>query len=361
MSALHRLAYAYLAAATAFCAAVVWRAHPVLGRDFASGMQVLARLTDQHVVSPALDAAREQDAQLIDSQDHPTTFRLTIRPLLPGEERTIITHLKPVAPPPHAVAGSDRLANPPMALTILPDLPEMAPLPAPKADVRLASAPPPAMTPRAVQAAARLKLSLTLEMQDNFELFLYVSKADSGPLAQRMYVFARTQDGDLKLLHDWAASTGREQPEISPRGVRTVTDTPRGYYELDPGRMYRNYHSYGWDQDMPNAMFFNWEKNGVQTGLAIHAATGADIARLGSRASAGCVHLSPRDAAELYNLIRASYRGPMPRLARDSSDSLSNKGVFAHDRAGHLKMTDGYKVLVFIEDYGGEKIVAQMF
>ena len=32
---------------------------------------------------------------------------------------------------------------------------------------------------------------------------------------------------------------------------------------------------------MPNAMFFNWEREGVQTGLAIHAATGDDIAQAG--------------------------------------------------------------------------------
>ena len=63
MSALRLLALTYLAAATAYCGAVVWRAHPVLGRDFAAGMTVLARLTDRHVVSPALDAARRQDAR----------------------------------------------------------------------------------------------------------------------------------------------------------------------------------------------------------------------------------------------------------------------------------------------------------
>ena len=34
-----------------------------------------------------------------------------------------------------------------------------------------------------------------------------------------MYVFAKTPSGDLNLLYDWAASTGREQNEISPRGV----------------------------------------------------------------------------------------------------------------------------------------------
>ena len=56
MSTLRLLAFTYLAAASAYSAAVVWRAHPMLGRDFAGGMTVLARLTDRHVVAPALDS-----------------------------------------------------------------------------------------------------------------------------------------------------------------------------------------------------------------------------------------------------------------------------------------------------------------
>ena len=106
------------------------------------------------------------------------------------------------------------------------------------------------------------------------------------------------------LAYDWAASTGREAVEISPHGRRTLTDTPRGYYQFDPDRMYAPIIPSAWDQSMPYAMFFNWENHGDQTGLAIHAATGDDIAKLGSRASAGCVHLSPEHARTLYNLIQ---------------------------------------------------------
>ena len=72
--------------------------------------------------------------------------------------------------------------------------------------------------------AARLEAGLTPEMMKNFDLFLYVSKADTGPLSQRMYVFEKQRSGELKLLYDWAASTGRERREISPRGAHTVTD-----------------------------------------------------------------------------------------------------------------------------------------
>ena len=59
-----------------------------------------------------------------------------------------------------------------------------------------------------------------------------------------------------------------------PQGRTPSPPRPRGYYELDPGRMYARYHSHAWDQSMPYAMFFNWEHQGEQTGLAIHAASG---------------------------------------------------------------------------------------
>ena len=66
-------------------------------------------------------------------------------------------------------------------------------------------------TDRATAVAMRLRAQLTPEMLGNFDLFLYVSKAERGPLAQRMYVFRKTRSGELNLFYDWAASTGREQ------------------------------------------------------------------------------------------------------------------------------------------------------
>jgi hypothetical protein len=113
---------------------------------------------------------------------------------------------------------------------------------------------------------------------------------------------------------------------------------------------------------MPDAMFFNWEREGLETGLAIHAASGDDVNRLGSRASAGCVHLAPENAAILFDLIRNHYRGPVPRFAyNEKTQTMSNQGVFMHTRSGALKMADGYRVLVRIEDYGGNDVVAAMF
>lgn len=366
MSALRILALSYLASASVFVVAATLAANPEISRQTTRGADMLIQMA-QDALSPVLRL------------DPPSrVVRLAIAP----------SDLAPLAPP----VPQQRIANldPGVSITIVPDMsPEAAPVPplpeppVPQmAQPRMPSAAPPDIdiargdvlpippappldgvpTNRATAVAMRLRARLTPEMLGNFDLFLYVSKAERGPLAQRMYVFRKTRSGELDLLYDWAASTGREQSEISPRGRHSFTSTPAGYYQLDPDRMYRAYRSYSWDQDMPHSLFFNWEREGVQTGLAIHAASGDSIAQLGRRASAGCVHLSPQNAALLYRMIRADYRGPVPRFAYNpGTRTMSNRGTFMHDAAGRLKMADGYRVLVDIEDYGGENIVASLF
>ena len=367
MSALRILALSYLASASVFVVAATLVAHPQMSREFAAIANGVSHMMD--------DTVRQREPDYVSP-----VVRLTLS--MPDDRRSAI----PVAPAPRTVQAPEMDAS--ATVTILPDLtpplpeppaPELARPIVPRAiapDIDIArnditAAPafrvpdPPTQAPvvdRATAVSLRLRNSLTQEMLRNFDLFLYVSKAERGPLAQRLYVFRKTADGDLKLAYDWAASTGRERSEISPAGHRAFTATPRGYYELDPARMYRSYRSVSWDQEMPNAMFFNWERAGLQTGLAIHAASGDDIARLGSRASAGCVHLAPENAATLFNLIRGNYRGPVPRFAYNSdTQTMSNTGAFMRDRAGNLKMADGYRVLVTIEDYGGENVVASLF
>jgi lipoprotein-anchoring transpeptidase ErfK/SrfK len=342
MSALRLLALSYLASAAVFVVTAAVVAHP----DW---------------VRPAMP--------------HEPVVRLTLRP--PGP-KDIPVPVKTKLHTRHKREAGAQAANPPapMPARVLPDLsPESAPVPAePKlvkpnpiapADARsdLKSAPAPAIPvpahDRLKAAAFRLSDKLTPEMVEHFDLVLYVSKADRGPLAQRMLVF-RNRDGVLTPIHDWKVSTGREQDEISPRGRSSFTATPKGFYEFDPDRMYRAYHSWNWDRDMPHAMFFNWERRGVATGLAIHAATGDDIARLGSRASAGCVHLAPENATLLYHLVR-DHEGRVPRFAYNAeTETMSNSGNFMHDRKGRLKMAEGYRVLVMIDDYGGDERLAAL-
>ena len=214
---------------------------------------------------------------------------------------------------------------------------------------------------RAEAAALRLRTSLTPELAQNFDLFIFVSKAERGPAAQRMYVFRRQEDGQLKLLYDWAASTGREREEISPRGrqerhrhagrLLSVGSRPHvpplSFLQLGPGHAPRH--------------VLQLDREGVQTGLAIHSATGDDMAKLGSRASAGCVHLSPENAATLYRLVQGALSGGDAALCRQPRHRHHEQYRRADARAGRrLRMADGYRVLIDIENFGGADTVAAL-
>lgn len=219
---------------------------------------------------------------------------------------------------------------------------------------------PPPGKGEVIRVEERLKDNLTQELHDDFKLFLYVSKASNGPWAQQMYVFRKKSDGDLAFAYNWPVSTGRERMEHDSTGARMMTHTPTGYYELDPNRFFVRHTSSEWHQPMPYAMFFNWIRNGSATGLAIHGATGRDVAKLGHRASAGCIHLSPEAARTLFNLIRAQYRGAVPRFVVDADGTMNNDGLILRDADGRPQFARGYRVLVFIENYGGRSVIAAM-
>jgi lipoprotein-anchoring transpeptidase ErfK/SrfK len=366
----------YLASASFFSVALVVQRHPVwpaaayhTGHSVLTRIRVGADVVNERGIRPAIARVTAWDKAFFDSLYPPKrtavaakaaprkvahtapAVKISAPPALRPQivERPRIA--KVIVTPPKAVA------SPKPELTLAPPAPEAPAAAAPHPDL---SAPPPTELARVM---LRLKNNLTAEMLDNFELFLYVSKAESGPLAQRMYVFHKRASGDLDLLYNWPVSTGRELVEFAPNGQRAPSFTPRGYYELDPDRMYENHVSGQWKTPMPYAMFFNWEKNGEQTGLAIHSATGDDIAQLGKRASAGCVRLAPEHAAALFYLIRTQYKGLAPRFAYDRrTATMSNDGLLMHDAEGHVQMAEGYKVLVFIENYGGgDNVVAALF
>ncbi|HEY1961783.1 MAG TPA: L,D-transpeptidase [Rhizomicrobium sp.] len=232
--------------------------------------------------------------------------------------------------------------------------------------ITIALAPELAAAPKADNAGEklaqqRLHDGLTPELLQGFRLFLYVNKAARGELAQRMYVFTKADDGSLHLLHDWAASTGRERIEKNAAGRILPTFTSAGYYQLDRHRFYRNYRSAEWGEPMPHAMFFNRVEHGSKTGLAIHAANGKEIAALGTRSSAGCIRLAPENAEKLFELIRANYKGAVPRFAFDAkTKTMADNGMLMHDAQGQLSVADGYQVLVLIEDGAGERSVAAL-
>ena len=376
MTALRSLSACYLATASVFGVAAALSCHPVAAAQVKVDAQAVGawsvvvghRLNDM-VGKPLVALAVREDKALFDAIDPPLRVARAkiadVRVAMTPKLRPAIAQLTQdwIRPKP------EPMTPPPMPRLVAAPMPDVAP---PQIvitpTVQYALAPPPAFVPvpqgssDLITVTQRLKQSLTPEMLANFELFLYVSKAGSGPLAQRMYVFKKEKNGDLSLAYDWPVSTGRERPEITPLGRHTITATPRGYYELDPQRMYARYHSHTWNESMPYTMFFNWEQRGYQTGLAIHAAVGDDVGRLGSRASAGCVHLSLDNARTLFALIKTDYRGLAPRFAYDRrTATMSNQGVLMHDATGQVKMAEGYKVLVFIEDFGGQNVVAALF
>jgi predicted transglutaminase-like cysteine proteinase len=267
-----------------------------------------------------------------------------------------------------AAAAQVALASPaptrPAPVSSAPRLALVQQLPKPPSVAPLVSSPSEPLSPNELaRVVERLRQNLTREMISSFDLFLYVSKAEHGPWAQHMYVFAKAENGDLNLKYNWLVSTGLEKPELNGAGVRLETHTPTGYYQIDPERLYRHHISGEWHQAMPFSMFFNWVRDGRQTGLAIHAAVGSDIGLIGQRASAGCIRLSPANASTLFALVKSQYRGLAPRFAIDHrTGTMSNQGILLHDATGNIEMAPGYKVLIFVENYGGnENVVAALF
>jgi lipoprotein-anchoring transpeptidase ErfK/SrfK len=330
-------------------------------------------------VEPGIAFARAGGERLIASisggvaPKHPAKAPATPRPELAAVPRPAPIEL---AAPAALVPPKPQMARPALPSANVPDLriaEDVAPKPVvvtPQRQFKPSLSLAPATSALAhaslspaelVRVSMRLKENLTREMLENFSLFLYVSKAENGPWAQRLYVFRKDADG-LTMLYNWPASTGRELDEIAADGTRQPSITPQGYYQLDPHRMYRSHFSGQWHEPMPNAMFFNWEHNGLQTGLAIHGATGLEIRQLGTRASAGCIRIAPENAVQLFNLIRTEYKGLAPRFAYGRrTATMSNQGLMMHDTAGNLQMAEGYRVLVFVENYGGQNVVAALF
>jgi hypothetical protein len=219
----------------------------------------------------------------------------------------------------------------------------------------------PSDTPAVDLVAQRLNDSLSREMFGNFNLFIYIDKAERGPFAQRMFVFQKTATA-LALLYDWPVSTGRETLERDAHGHLQSTITPVGYYELDPKRLFEDHVSSQWNEEMPYAMFFDWKPNGHDTGLAIHGAAGAGADSLGTPASAGCVRIAEENAHTLFDLVRSEFRAPTPKIAYlDGSRNVSSEGFLLHEADGQLKFRDGYSVIVIIDDYVGNSQVSSLF
>ena len=128
--------------------------------------------------------------------------------------------------------------------------------------------------------------------------------------AQRMVVSV-----DGKPRHSWPVSTGRSGYE-----------TPSGTFR--PFRLEKDHYSQEWDDaPMPHSIFF------TTNGHAIHGSF--ETRRLGRRASAGCVRLSPSNASALFALVQQEGLGATKVVVTDG------KPVQASRRSRTLRSEDG--------------------
>ena len=266
-------------------------------------------------------------------------LRAVTAPVVPKPSTPHVIPAKPAAAP---VAGKKPQSRAP---SHLPDDTRPAPALAPGPVTPAAG-----LTPEAAAVAARLQLRVPPALTPYFNLFLYVSKAASGPWAQHLFVFHKDAAGRLVFERSFPVSTGREREEAY------FTTTPTGIFELDPDRFYKLAHSGRWHgAPMPHAMFLNYSYRTQMSGVALHAATGHLVDRLGSRASGGCVRLPPDRAAALFARIKREERGPVPVLAFDKARGTTNvRGQIARDARGEPLLAPGFRVLLVISDASGE-------
>lgn len=137
--------------------------------------------------------------------------------------------------------------------------------------------------------------------------------------AQTMRVYSR---GDSSLLYFWKVSTARSGKQ-----------TPNGYFRI---QHFSSAHESSLYQNakMPWAVFFNGD-------IATHAATGAGVRNLGSRASAGCVRLENQRARELFHMFGNSGSGYV--------DEIGPSGLPIFDSNDAPKKVWGYKSLVIVK------------
>ena len=230
--------------------------------------------------------------------------------------------------------------------------------PAPPGPALDRTQPPPfdaaALAQQSGAVAQRLRDRIPAALFPYFDEFLYVSKAAGGAWGQHLYMFHKSADGELVYEQAFPVSTGRERQE------KYFTSTPTGMFELDPDRFDRVHFSHRWHgAAMPWAMFLDYTIRGHATGIAMHSAD-SHAFELGHRASGGCIRLPPEKAEELFKRFQAEERGLVPVFAFDDARATTfTDGAMARDAAGDVELQDGYKVLLFIEDYpGGPAVVA---
>lgn len=192
---------------------------------------------------------------------------------------------------------------------------------------------------------SRIATRLPADFVRYFDLVLYVNKATDGAWAQTMFVFRRDANGGLGFVESFPVSTGRERRE------QYFTHTPEGIFEIDSERMFTMAHSGKWHgAPMPHAMFLDYSYRTVKSGVALHAAVGKAVDRLGNRDSGGCIRMPPDKAAALFDQLQNGYVGQVPTLVFDEDAGTTNRrGLMVKDRTGNAVLKPGRKVVVVVD------------
>lgn len=172
-----------------------------------------------------------------------------------------------------------------------------------------------------------------------FTNVIVINKAGEGSDKQTLRLF---QNGKLKEFT--RISSGRENfekgctinqiPKRDHCSRRAYwSTTPVGYFDVD--KLDKNYFSNLWETWMPYAVFF-------QDGIATHQAPAGTEAKLGNRASGGCVRLHPSMAPVIYYHVEKADKGLVPKVLRN--------GDVAKTAQGDIIRQQGYKTLVIVHN-----------
>lgn len=156
-----------------------------------------------------------------------------------------------------------------------------------------------------------------------FKLVIVINKANSGSDRQTLRVYE-----NQKIILLTKISSGREEyekgcdPGQEPKKDHCSkraywSTTPVGYFDVDT--LEENYFSNLWQTWMPYAVFF-------ESGIATHQAPAGTEAKLGGRASGGCIRMHPNHAPVLFSYVQKAGKGLVPKVNRDGSVAKTKQG-----------------------------------
>ena len=179
---------------------------------------------------------------------------------------------------------------------------------------------------------------------DTFARKLYYVEADG--MATR-YGIAVGREG---LSFRGSGVVGRKEKWPSWQPTRNMIRTRPDLYLEFAGGM-----SGGLDNPLGARAMYLY-RGGRDTYFRIHGTI--DNNSIGHATSAGCIRLSPKNAAELFYKVRNTLKGHVPVLAMNDKGSTDRWGRVRHDDHGSMLMQDGYRAVLFVENYDGREEIS---